>query len=246
MIVPVHRRILPIGLSPRRLGGIEVARGNHHTNGLEGVGDDGPLRRSVDVGLATRDEDENANGEHAEAHEIGGPEALVLLHEGRSHERQGADVDTPVEDHIDALVGDGRVDDSALTALLSLDGHDSSLILVGNQRRNVGFDPSCPETDDDDGHNVARLSGACGMSLGQSCGPKDSDANPVEGTEEKNGTILSKVLIRNDGTKDRRYCKSSLVSLVTHFLSLHHFTLVVLVVSEGNGTYRSKTIGRRD
>lgn len=49
MVVPRNRRRLAVGLAPRRLGGVKVARHDHVTNGLEGVGDDLALGRAHDV-----------------------------------------------------------------------------------------------------------------------------------------------------------------------------------------------------
>lgn len=86
--------------------------------------------------------------------EVGRPEALVLFHKGRGHEGEGADIDAPVEDHVDALVRDGGVDD-VLAVLLRLDGHDAALVLVGDEGGNVGLDAAGAEADDDDGRDVA-------------------------------------------------------------------------------------------
>lgn len=161
VVVPGDDLGLAVGGAPRGLGGVEVAGGNHHAEGLEGVGNDGALGRAVDVGLAAEHEHGDAHVEHAEAHEVGGPEALVLFHEGRGHERQGAQVDAPVEDHVDALVRNGRVDDDTLTRLgIRLDGHDAPLVLIRDERRNIRLDAARAKADDDDGHNVTWHAGA--------------------------------------------------------------------------------------
>lgn len=160
VIVPGDNLGLSVLSSPGRLGSIHVALPDHHAKGLEGVGDDGSLRRTVDVGLAAPDKDENSDVEHAETHQVGGPETLVLLHEGGSHQRQSTDVDAPIEDHVDTLVGDGGINDDTLSILFRLDGHSASLILVGNQGSNVRLDTTSSETDDDNGDDVSSLSSA--------------------------------------------------------------------------------------
>ena len=160
VIVPGDNLGLSVLSAPGRLGSIHVALLDHHAKGLEGVGDDGSLGRTVDISLAAPDEDENSDVEHAEAHQVGSPESLVLLHEGGSHQRQSTDVDAPIEDHVDTLVGDGGINDDTLSILFRLDGHSASLILVGNQGGNVGLDTTGSKTDDDNGDDVSSLSSA--------------------------------------------------------------------------------------
>ena len=207
VVVPGNSLGLAVLSAPRGLRGIDVTGDNHHTNSLEGISDNGTLRRAVDVRLAAGDEDGNTDVEHAETQEVSGPETLVLLHEGRSHERKSTDVDAPVEDHVDALVGDGRVDDNTLARLLRLDGHDAALVLVGNEGRNIGLDTTCSETDDDNGDDVAGLASTGGLGFGKSRGPENGETNPVEDAEDEDGAVLSEVLISDDGSEDRSDCE---------------------------------------
>jgi hypothetical protein len=56
----------------------------------------------------------------------------------------------PVENHVDPLVSDGRVNDGPLAAVLHFDCHLVALILICNQRRNVGLDAASTETNNND------------------------------------------------------------------------------------------------
>lgn len=200
VVVPADEGLV-VGGAPRVPGGIGAAPDNHHAEGLEGVGDDGALGRSDNVRLAAGDEDNDANVEHAEAHEEGGPEALVLFHKGRGHEGEGTEVDTPIEDHVDSLVGDGRVDDDALARFFRLDGHATALVLVGNEGGNVGLDTTGAEANNDDGDNVASKTGGVAGG-GERGGPENQEADPVDAEEDDNGLVLAEILIRDDGTEN--------------------------------------------
>lgn len=202
MIVPGDRLGLSVGGTPCRLGSIGVAGGNHHTKSLEGIGDDGTLGRAVDKGLATEDQSDDADVEHDETHEVGSPETLVLLHEGSGHQRQGADVDAPIEDHVDTLVSNGRINDNSLSGLFGSDGHSASLVLVGNKGRDVGLDTTSSQTNNDNSDDVTRLSSTGFHSNRERGSPQDDETNPVEAAEEQNSLVLAEVLIGDDGTKN--------------------------------------------
>lgn len=206
MIIPGNDSCLAVGLTPRRLCCVQIARGNHHSKCLERIGDDRTLGRAINERVSTCHKNSNAEVEHDEAHQEGSPEALVLLHEGRRHQRERSQVDAPVEDHVDSLVRDGGINDDAFAALLSLDGHSAALILVGNQRRNVGLDTTRAQSDDDDGDDVSGHAGAVGQSSRQSGGPENNQTNPVEATEDENGLVLSEILVGNNGTENGSDC----------------------------------------
>lgn len=203
VVVPWHLLSPSVGLTPRWLGSIGVARDNHHPQGLEAVRDDGSLGRTVDVGLATPHEDGDTNVEDAETHQERSPEALVLLHERRSQKTESTEVDAPVEDHVDALISHSGVDDNALAALLGLDGHDSALVLIGDERCDVTLDTTGTETDDNQSNDITGLRSTRIKGDGQGGGPENDETNPVECAEDENGLVLSEVLIGNDGTKNR-------------------------------------------
>lgn len=203
VVVPVHSLGASVGLAPRRLSSVGVAGYDHHPQSLEAVRDDGTLGRAVDVGLATPDEDTDAHVENAETHQERGPEALVLFHEWCGQQTKGTEVDAPVENHVDALVGDGRVDDNTLSALLRLDSHNAALVLVGNERRNVTLDTTGAKTDDNERDDVSGLGSARIESDGQRGSPEDDETNPVEDAEDKDSLVLSEILVGNDGTENR-------------------------------------------
>ena len=204
VVVPHHGALAVLG-APRRLGGVGAAAGNHHANGLEGVGNDLALRRAHNVRAAAGHEDGDTHVEHDEAHEERGPEALVLLHERRGQQREGADVDAPIKDHVDALVRDGGVDNDALAALLRLDGHGAALVLVGNEGGNVGLDAARAEANDDDGHNVAAETSLVAHGR-EGSDPEEEETNPVDGAEDENRLVLAEVLVGNDGAENGRHC----------------------------------------
>lgn len=165
-----------------------------------------------DVRLAADDENGDTEVEHEEAHEEGSPEAAILLHEGSGNQGQRAQVDAPIEDHVDALVGDGGVNDDSLAVLLRSNGHGAALVLVGNQGGNVGLDTTGTRADDDDGDNVTRQTGSVSNGYGQRGRPQDNKTDPVDAAEEHDGLVLAEVLIRDDGTENRSHCTSRLIS----------------------------------
>lgn len=67
MVVPGDGLVLSIRSTPRGLGGVHAATHDHHSNGFEGVRDDGALWRSDDVAVAAEDQDDDADAEDAEA-----------------------------------------------------------------------------------------------------------------------------------------------------------------------------------
>lgn len=137
-----------------RLGGIHVAVLNHHPDGAEAVGNDRALRRTYDVDLATQNEDNSTEKEHAQAEKEGGPKSDIPLHIWRRDSGERAQVDTEIEYHVDPRDGDGRVDDDALARLrIGCDLHLATLVLIGNQRGDIRFDASCADTDDYNGRD---------------------------------------------------------------------------------------------
>jgi hypothetical protein len=203
VVVPWDRLGLSIGGAPRWLGSVGVARDNHQTDGLESIGDDRSLRRADDVVFLRQNQDDDADAEHAEAHNVSSPETLVLLHERSGEERETSNVDASVEHHVDSLECDRRVDDDTLASLC--DGGDSqplARVLVRNKRRNVRLDATSSESDNDDGGDIASKSGASLDRRRERGRPEDDQTNPVDHSEDQNCVVLSKVLIGNDGTKN--------------------------------------------
>jgi hypothetical protein len=82
----------------RWLSSIHLAVLDHQPDNTEGIGNDGSLRRSDNIDLATEDEDEQPDEEDAETEQVGGPEVDVALQVRGSEQRQRSGVDAPVED----------------------------------------------------------------------------------------------------------------------------------------------------
>jgi hypothetical protein len=99
VVVPRHGLGVAVRSTPARFRCVRVASLDHHADSLERIGDDLALRWTNDVGLASEDQDEDSEVEHDETHDERSPEALSLLHERSGDQRQGAEVDTPIEDH---------------------------------------------------------------------------------------------------------------------------------------------------
>ena len=142
-LVPGSLVFLPVGGLVRGPGGVHgapVDEADPHR--FEGVGHDGACRGPGDVEFLAEDEDAEADAESEEAHEIHRPEALVFLHEDGGNETQGAEVDAPIKDHVDALKGEGGRLDDALAGFERLDLELGFRHLLGNEGGHVGFDAS--------------------------------------------------------------------------------------------------------
>lgn len=203
VIVPGNRLGLAVGSAPRGLRGVGVARDDHHADSLEGIGNDGPLRRADDVVLLRHDQDDNADTEHAEAHHVSSPETLVHLHERSSEQRETSHVDASVEHHVDPLESDRRVDDDTLASLCNgSDSQSLASVLVSNQRRNVRLDATSSKSDDDDSGDIATKRGTSLDRSRKRGRPQDNQTDPVDHSEDQDRVVLSEVLIGNDGTEN--------------------------------------------
>lgn len=222
MIVPRHWLGVAVRGTPSGFRCVRVASLDHHADGLERIGDDLTLGWTNDVGLASEDQDENADVEHDEAHDERSPEALGFLHERSCDQRQGSKVNTPVEHprsstlaststigvsrfadiHVDALVCDRRIDDGAFSSLLDLDGHGAALILICDQRGDVGLDTASAEADNDDGRDVSTESMASGDRCGKGSCPENQQTNPVDRGEDQDSVVFAEILIGDDGYQE--------------------------------------------
>jgi hypothetical protein len=200
VVVPVENLGLAEAGLVRWLSSIHVAVLDHHPDNTEGVGNDGSLRRSDNVDLATEDKDEQSDEEDAEAEQVGTPEVAIPFQVGSGEQRQRSGVNAPVEDPLDR---NGRVNDDLLASLvIGANDHLSPLVLIGNQRRNIGLDTTSSETDDDDGNNVTSKTSAVIQSGRDRCAGKDDETEDVDAAEDDDGVVLSKVLIGNNGTEN--------------------------------------------
>jgi len=203
VVVPVEDLGLAEAGLVRWLSSVHVTVLDHHPDNAEGVGNDRSLRRSDNVNLAAEDEDEQSDEEDAEAEQVGTPEVAVAFQVRGGEQRQRSGVDAPVEDHVNPLNSDRRVNDNLLASLvIGANDHLSPLVLIGNQGRNVGLDTSSSETDDDNGNNVTSETGAVIQSGRNGCAGEDDKTEDVDAAEDDDGVVLSKVLIGNDGTEN--------------------------------------------
>lgn len=206
VVVPWNRAGSVVLRTPRWFGRLGVPGFDHHADSLEGVGDDGALRWAHYVRLPAQDKGCNTNIEHAEAHQVSSPETLVFLHKWSGQKRQTSKIDAPIEDHIDSLEGDGRVDDGPLTAPLDLDSHLVALVLICDQRRNIGFDATRPETDDHDSCYIATERMAIVKRNRESGGPQNKQAYPIDSAEDDNRLVAAEILISDDGAENWSDC----------------------------------------
>ena len=172
---------------------------DHDSDGLESICDNGTLWRPHDIELSAKDKASKSNNEHAEAHELCGPEADVALHVWSSEERKGADIDTTVEDEINSLNRDGGIDDNSFARLQGLDRHPLSCVLVGNQGTDISLDSSGPNSNDENSSDKASHTGPVLKRNGKRCQEEDKEANDVNSREDDDGLVSTEILIRNDG-----------------------------------------------
>ena len=203
VVVPVENLGLAHAGLVGRLSSVHLAVLDHQPDDAESISNDGSLRRSDNVDLATEDEDEQSNEEDAEAKQVGGPEINVTLHVGGGEQRQRSGVNAPVEDHVNPLDSNGRIDDNFFASLVVMaNDHLPPLVLVGNQGSNVGLDTTSSKTNDNDGNDETTESSAVVESSRDRCAGKDDKTDDVDTAEDDNGVVLSKVLIGNDGTEN--------------------------------------------
>lgn len=164
-----------------RLGCIHVAVLDHHAHGLEGVCDDGALWWSDDVELLAQDNGDESNDHHAETHQVRGPVSNILLHIWCSDQGKRAEIDTAVEHQVDSLDGHSWVNNDALASFRDcLDCHLLSGVLVCDQRRNVGFDTTSSNSDNQNSRNKPSHSRAIVKRYWQSSDPEDEETDEVD------------------------------------------------------------------
>jgi len=203
VVIPVESGVLAKSSLVRRLSSVELASLDHHPHCTEGVSDDRSLRRADDVDLAAENENEKTDEEDAETQEVSRPEVDITLHVWGGKQGERSSVDAPVEDHVNPLNGNGRVNDDALASLVVLSNdHLSSLVLVGNQRRNVGLDTSSSQTNNDDGNDETTEASAMIESSRERGKGKDEQTDDVDAAEDDDGVVLAEILIGDDGNEN--------------------------------------------
>jgi hypothetical protein len=224
VVVPAEDSSLSETSLVGRLCAIECAGLDHHPDNAEGIRDDRSLGRTDNVDLASKNEDERTDEEDAQTQEEGRPEVDIALHVRCRKQGQTADVDTKVEHHVDPLDGDRRVDDDLLASLVVMsDYHTPPLVLIGNEGSDVRFNTTSSKTDNNNGDDESTETGTVVQSSWDRSAGQDEETNHVDSAEDKNGVVLSKVLIGNDGTENGRNVAPELEkrgetssSLVTH------------------------------
>lgn len=199
-VVPRNADVAVHGGQIGRLGSVHAAVLDHHECTLEGIGDDALLWCADDDGLLGEEEDGDTDNEHAETHEVRAPESNVQLHVRGCNERERTDVDASVENHIDSLDRDRRVNDHALAVLLSSDGHRASLILIGDQRCDIGLDTTSTGANDQESDDEASDTGAAIVDDARN--RRDSQnkkTSTVNDGEDEDSVVTTEVLISDDG-----------------------------------------------
>jgi hypothetical protein len=202
-IVPVSLVLVPSNaFLVRGLGGFESAIADTDPDDLEGVENDGATGRAGDVSFAANDQDKDGEEKDAKGEEIGSPETNVGFELSSCHGRETANVDGPVEPGVHRLDGDGGIDDDALALLGGLDESLGVLVLFDDEGRDVGFDSTSAESNDDHRGDEASKVGR-GAGFGDGGADEDELTKGVDQSKDQDGPIPSQILIRNDGAEDR-------------------------------------------
>jgi hypothetical protein len=186
---------------------IHVSVLGHDPESFECVGDDGSLRRTDNVELSAQNDYNGSDGEHAYTQQICRPETHIALHVWGGQQRKGTSIDTTVEDQVDTLNGDGGIDDDSFTRWEGLDGHSLPGVLIGNQRADVGFDTSGPDSDDENGGDETTHPGTILERDREGRQQEDEQTDHIDTAGADDGPVFSNILIRENGTKDWSDCR---------------------------------------
>lgn len=178
--------------------------------------------RSQHISLTASQHDNDGGDEYNRGKKESWPETDILFKFSGGDGWQGTNVDTllclisakqqrynalhlntyPVKVQEDLLVGSLRTDNNTFTTLQGLDVRWSGLVLLSNQRSNIGFDTTGTQTNDNDGNNIARESTTISNRGGNRGTSKDHKTKHINGSEENDSTVLAEPLISNDGAND--------------------------------------------
>lgn len=152
------------------------------------LGEDGASSGLELVLLLVEGEDDGSNEEEDSGDEEGEPERMILLNVDHGDlTADGSDVDGQVEVEEDASVCHGGVDNDTL-AIANLDAHLCVLILISEERRDVGLeetgsDAENKETDDE--------STESGILADDDSGGRSSDKDDVSACRDGDGDVKS-------------------------------------------------------
>jgi hypothetical protein len=201
VIVPSENSSLSEPGLVRRLRAVQFACLDHEPHDAESISDNRALRRSNNVNLASENKDQRTDEKDAQTEQEGRPEVNVALHVRGGEQRKTSDVDAEVENHVNPLNGDRRVDDDLLAGFVIVsNNHTPPLVLVRNERCNVRFDSTSSKTNNNDGYDETSKAGAVIQSRGDRCAGEDEKTDHVDTTEDDNGVVLAEVLISDNGT----------------------------------------------
>ena len=209
----INKEIIPMGLVSvatntflvRGLSSVEIALiSQTDPHNLEGIENNGATRRARDISLSADDQDEDSEEKDAERKEISSPETDIGLELSRGHTRETPYVDRPIEPSVHALDGDGRIDDHSLAALGDFDIFLGILVLFNDESRDISFDSTSPDSDNDH-----RRDQACEVGRGVGLGDRRCDENEltdeIDGSEHHDSTITPEELVGHNRSQDWRY-----------------------------------------
>lgn len=198
VVIAVAELCLVFGLC-----GVEVALVcDTDPDDLECLGDDGTLWRLDYVFVLAEKQCSETNQEEEEGQKVGCPETNILLEFGGCDTGKGSNVNHEVKDHVNPLNSGRRIDNDSLSALHRLDVGSRVLVLFGNQGRNIGFDSSSSKTNNNHGSDKTTQSSSILNGNGQGGQEQDHCADNIDDGEVKDGPVLSKVLIRYNGSNN--------------------------------------------
>ena len=208
----INEEIVPVGLVfvatnaflVRGLSSVEIAfiyQTDPHD--LEGIENNGATRRARDISLSADDQDEDGEEEDAERKEISSPETDIGLELSRGHTGETPNVDRPIEPSVHSLDSDCGIDDHSLAALCDFDIFLCILVLFNDKSRDIGFDSTSPDSDNDHRRNQASEVGR-GVGLGDRRRNENELTDEIDEGEHHDSTITPKELVCHNRSQDWR------------------------------------------
>ena len=116
--------------------------------------------------------------------------------------------------HVNPLNGNRRVDNDTLASLIVMtNDHLPPLVLIGDQGRDVGLDPTSSDTDDKDSRDETAEASAMIESGWNGGACEDEQTEDVDEAEDDDGVVLSEVLVGDYGTENGCDFRAMLVQL---------------------------------
>lgn len=171
---------------------------------LEGADEDRAGRGAPVVLVAADPKNDRATTEHDGGQEPCAPESNILLNVNHGDlTGEGTDVDEHVEVKEDTRDGNVGVRDDTLASLLIDDNTGLGLlVLLGNQRRDVGLESAGSKPKNDDTQDERSDSISASEHVGDSRDNKQNVTDDGEGDGDEDGVKATEVLIGDNGTDD--------------------------------------------